>query len=84
MTSLITWLLALPIILYTLLRAWVFWGRTRLPLRIAFFHPYCGAGGGGERVMWRALATLQTQYPDCEYFVYTGDRFTSAELLERV
>lgn len=84
MTSLITWVLVLPIILFSLLRAWIYWGRTRLPLRIAFFHPCCGAGGGGERVMWRALATLQSQHPDCEYFVYTGDSFTCSELLERV
>nr|KAF6372830.1 ALG11 alpha-1,2-mannosyltransferase [Pipistrellus kuhlii] len=26
---------------------------------IAFFHPYCNAGGGGERVLWCALRALQ-------------------------
>uniref|UniRef100_U6CMX0 GDP-Man:Man(3)GlcNAc(2)-PP-Dol alpha-1,2-mannosyltransferase n=1 Tax=Neovison vison TaxID=452646 RepID=U6CMX0_NEOVI len=26
---------------------------------VAFFHPYCNAGGGGERVLWCALRALQ-------------------------
>lgn len=26
---------------------------------IAFFHPYCNAGGGGERVLWRAVEAFQ-------------------------
>uniref|UniRef100_A0A4W5NNT8 GDP-Man:Man(3)GlcNAc(2)-PP-Dol alpha-1,2-mannosyltransferase n=1 Tax=Hucho hucho TaxID=62062 RepID=A0A4W5NNT8_9TELE len=26
---------------------------------VAFFHPYCNAGGGGERVCWCALRALQ-------------------------
>lgn len=29
------------------------------PLLVAFFHPYCNAGGGGERVLWCAIRTLQ-------------------------
>ncbi|EHB13090.1 Asparagine-linked glycosylation protein 11-like protein [Heterocephalus glaber] len=40
---------------------------------IAFFHPYCNAGGGGERVLWCALRTLQKKYPEAVYVVYTGD-----------
>lgn len=31
----------------------------RQPLLVAFFHPYCNAGGGGERVLWCAIRTLQ-------------------------
>ncbi|KAM4864610.1 GDP-Man:Man(3)GlcNAc(2)-PP-Dol alpha-1,2-mannosyltransferase isoform X1 [Urocitellus parryii] len=43
------------------------------PIVIAFFHPYCNAGGGGERVLWCALRTLQKKYPKAVYVVYTGD-----------
>jgi alpha-1,2-mannosyltransferase len=25
---------------------------------IAFFHPHCSAGGGGERVLWKAVQVL--------------------------
>uniref|UniRef100_A0A8C8TZZ1 GDP-Man:Man(3)GlcNAc(2)-PP-Dol alpha-1,2-mannosyltransferase n=1 Tax=Peromyscus maniculatus bairdii TaxID=230844 RepID=A0A8C8TZZ1_PERMB len=31
---------------------------------LAFFHPYCNVGSGGERVLW---------YPEAVYVVYTGD-----------
>ena len=31
---------------------------------VAFFHPYCNAGGGGERVLWCAVRAVQTRYPD--------------------
>ena len=30
---------------------------------VAFFHPYCNAGGGGERVLWCAVRAVQTRYP---------------------
>lgn len=32
-------------------------GESRL-LHIGFFHPYCNAGGGGERVLWCAIRAL--------------------------
>ena len=28
----------------------------------AFFHPYCNAGGGGERVLWVAVRSIQKRY----------------------
>lgn len=31
------------------------------PLTVAFFHPYCNGGGGGERVLWCALRALQNR-----------------------
>jgi len=31
------------------------------PVLIGFFHPYCNAGGGGERVLWIAVQALQTR-----------------------
>lgn len=27
-------------------------------LHVGFFHPYCNAGGGGERVLWCAIRAL--------------------------
>ncbi|GAA5867497.1 hypothetical protein JCM8547_007526 [Rhodosporidiobolus lusitaniae] len=42
---------------------------------IGFFHPYCNAGGGGERVLWTALAAMQKdeETKDAVFVVYTGD-----------
>ena len=31
------------------------------PITVGFFHPYCNAGGGGERVLWCAIRALQTR-----------------------
>jgi ALG11 mannosyltransferase N-terminus len=28
------------------------------PKVIAFFHPYCSGGGGGERVLWKMIEVL--------------------------
>ncbi|KAI1885429.1 hypothetical protein AGOR_G00220070 [Albula goreensis] len=46
---------------------------------VAFFHPYCNAGGGGERVLWCALRALQNRYPDVSFVVYTGDQGVTGE-----
>ncbi|KAM9321470.1 GDP-Man:Man(3)GlcNAc(2)-PP-Dol alpha-1,2-mannosyltransferase [Gastrophryne carolinensis] len=46
---------------------------------VAFFHPYCNAGGGGERVLWCGLRALQKRYKDAVYVVYTGDKDVSGE-----
>lgn len=40
---------------------------------VGFFHPYCHSGGGGERVLWSAIAYLQRTRPDVVSMVYTGD-----------
>lgn len=29
---------------------------------IGIFHPYCNAGGGGERVLWGAIQAIQKEY----------------------
>lgn len=29
--------------------------------QVAIFHPYCNAGGGGERVLWCAVRALQNE-----------------------
>uniref|UniRef100_A0A3P9JF84 GDP-Man:Man(3)GlcNAc(2)-PP-Dol alpha-1,2-mannosyltransferase n=1 Tax=Oryzias latipes TaxID=8090 RepID=A0A3P9JF84_ORYLA len=48
---------------------------------VAFFHPYCNAGGGGERVLWCAIRALQSRYEDINVVVYTGDLGVSGRLI---
>ena len=40
---------------------------------IAFFHPYCDAGGGGERVLWCGIRSIQKRFPAEKIVIYTGD-----------
>ncbi|KAL8622157.1 hypothetical protein ACOMHN_052959 [Nucella lapillus] len=40
---------------------------------VGFFHPYCNALGGGERVLWAAIRAIQSRYPMIQCVVYTGD-----------
>ena len=52
---------------------------------IGFFHPFCNAGGGGERVLWAAIKATQLRYPNAICVVYTGDHDVSkAQMLKRV
>uniref|UniRef100_A0A8D3AEL3 GDP-Man:Man(3)GlcNAc(2)-PP-Dol alpha-1,2-mannosyltransferase n=1 Tax=Scophthalmus maximus TaxID=52904 RepID=A0A8D3AEL3_SCOMX len=46
---------------------------------VAFFHPYCSAGGGGERVLWCSLRALMHRYPSVSFVVYTGDQGVTGE-----
>eukprot|EP00953_Heterococcus_sp_UTEX-ZZ885_P041215 21039-Heterococcus_DN1.PRE.2 len=43
---------------------------------VAFFHPYCDDGGGGERVLWRAVHALSKLSHDrnkkLHIFIYIG------------
>ena len=44
--------------------------------RIAFFHPFCSSGGGGERVLWKAIQALDELHSEglqFEVLVYTTD-----------
>jgi alpha-1,2-mannosyltransferase len=59
---------------------------------VGFFHPYCDAGGGGERVLWCALQALAGAASSSHSgrpgrircVVYTGDRGrTPEEMLAR-
>ena len=46
------------------------------PREIAFFHPFCSAGGGGERVLWKiveALGHLNDQGLALKVIIYTVD-----------
>ncbi|KAI0036259.1 mannosyltransferase [Vararia minispora EC-137] len=52
---------------------------------VGFFHPYCNAGGGGERVLWTAIAFMQRTQPDVISVVYSGDVDASKEqIVEKV
>ncbi|EST08449.1 Glycosyl transferase, family 1 [Kalmanozyma brasiliensis GHG001] len=44
---------------------------------IGFFHPYCNAGGGGERVLYEAISYHLSRNEETIVVVYTGD-FPSA------
>ncbi|GMT18955.1 hypothetical protein PFISCL1PPCAC_10252, partial [Pristionchus fissidentatus] len=57
----------------------VFSYRRRQSGTVAFFHPYCNAGGGGERVLWCAIRSMQTRFPKLKYVVYSGDRDATKE-----
>ncbi|EJW78018.1 hypothetical protein WUBG_11075 [Wuchereria bancrofti] len=56
---------------------WITFSRFRIRKHrdvIAFFHPYCNAGGGGERVLWCAINAMQKKHGEkYRYVVYTGD-----------
>ncbi|EEA27813.1 asparagine-linked glycosylation protein [Talaromyces marneffei ATCC 18224] len=52
---------------------------------IGFFHPFCNAGGGGERVLWAAVKATQERWPKAVCAIYTGDYdVTKAAMLEKV
>ena len=42
-------------------------------VKVGFFHPYCDAGGGGERVLWTGVRALGKRFPAAKLIVYTGD-----------
>ena len=50
---------------------------------VAFFHPYCDAGGGGEKVLWEAVNAVRQTFPSYQIFVYTGDDASSSDILFR-
>lgn len=53
-------------------------------LKVAFFHPYCNAGGGGERVLWCSIRAIQERYSAVEIIIYTGDLDASpADIIKR-
>ncbi|KAJ5408405.1 hypothetical protein N7509_002288 [Penicillium cosmopolitanum] len=52
---------------------------------VGFFHPFCNAGGGGERVLWEAVRATQKRWPKAICAIYTGDHeVNKTTMLERV
>lgn len=48
---------------------------------IAFFHPHCASGGGGERVLWKAIQAIGELCRDglnIAAVVYTSDDYSSS------
>lgn len=53
-------------------------------IQVGIFHPYCNAGGGGERVLWCAVRALQHKYGNKIHIkIYTGDTNVSSEQILR-
>lgn len=53
-------------------------------IQIGIFHPYCNAGGGGERVLWCAVRALQHKFGSKIHIkIYTGDVDVSSEEILR-
>jgi len=57
-------------------------------IKVAFFHPYCDAGGGGERVLWMMIFALLSQSEfisrKIEIYIYTGDSKLFQDIIENV
>lgn len=70
-------LFALPLLLCRLAAA-----SRRRPQTVGFFHPYCNDGGGGERVLWCAVAALQRRDANVRIVVFTGDALGDSGILE--
>lgn len=59
---------------------------------IGFFHPFCDAGGGGEKVLFQALHALQTSHKigkgldfrDCKIVIYSGSKKAPKDILRQV
>ena len=66
------------IILTLVLRLRCLGRRIRRPT-LAFFHPYCNAGGGGERVLWQCVLSVLKEYPAASVYIYTGDTDASSQ-----
>lgn len=53
------------------------YGVARGATTVGFFHPFCAGGGGGERVLWRAVHTLshppKEVHGPLHVLIYTGD-----------
>ncbi|XP_041969048.1 GDP-Man:Man(3)GlcNAc(2)-PP-Dol alpha-1,2-mannosyltransferase isoform X2 [Aricia agestis] len=58
--------------------------RKRDGANVAFFHPYCNGGGGGERVLWVAIKALLTRYPDIHIYVYTVETAEAKTIIDKV
>lgn len=80
-------LVGLPIVFFILRWKFAVEKRQRKSDKIVvgLFHPYCNAGGGGEKVLWVALQALQRRYPNAEFYVYTGDiEATPLDIVDKV
>lgn len=50
---------------------------------VGFFHPFCNSGGGGERVLWQYIRSLQATAPSQRVLIYTGDSESAEAIIAR-
>lgn len=79
---------ALPLLYFTLkiymrLKRFLWKRKHNNIVSVGFFHPYCNAGGGGERVLWCAIRAIQNRYKNTHCIVYTGDASPGLDILEK-
>lgn len=56
--------------------------RLRRSNQIIIFHPFCNAGGGGERVLWTAVTALQKYKPGIKIVIAAEDvNFNDREIV---
>lgn len=54
-------------------------------LSYAFFHPDALSGGGGERVLWQAVAAMQAKWTKCRISIYIrGHSLESAAVAAKI
>ncbi|KAG8194103.1 hypothetical protein JTE90_003044 [Oedothorax gibbosus] len=58
--------------------------RAKDTVSVGFFHPYCNAGGGGERVLWEAIRAVQKEYKNIHCVVYSGDNVSAEDIIKNV
>ena len=58
-TTVIVVVIVLVFLLLRVLANRVKAGQDDAGVSVGFFHPYCNAGGGGERVLWCAVRAVQ-------------------------
>lgn len=52
---------------------------------VAFFHPFCYSGGGGERVLWVAINTILKKYKNFEITIYIKNTdLTKKDILDKI
>ncbi|KAI8922018.1 hypothetical protein DFJ77DRAFT_424909 [Powellomyces hirtus] len=52
---------------------------------VGFFHPFCDAGGGGERVLWAAVNAIQEKWPNSVCVIYAwGQSSNGSQILSKV
>jgi alpha-1,2-mannosyltransferase len=54
-------------------------------VKIAFFHPFCYTGGGGEKVLWVAIDTILRRYSNFSITIYVKQtELSKKEILEKI
>lgn len=86
------------VVIVAVLKLWIWWKHgsqlkkwdlhdlSIKPVVVGFFHPYCSAGGGGERVLWQSISALQRRYSFIKCVIFTGfeSSLKEKEILQKV